>query len=211
MIESDWPWSNVREDAVERSRDPRQVERLDEKAGVLDLAGAAAEEAAQLALGRPTLPLRLFLERAEGAEVTVPRENLLDDGGAEGTDQLVLEVGVAHVEPELLHSLATQAGAEPGLLEGVTEAALLAGVAQAGDPRIDAARADQAEHVADGLRATDGNHANPFRAEISPAPHCKCLESHLVARALDEDDAGGVIELDHGVNVAAVGADLAES
>jgi hypothetical protein len=94
----------VLEDAVQRPRNSCEIERLDQKPRVLDLAGTAAEEAAELALCRPTLPLRLLLERAKGREVSVPRENLLDGLRAERADQFVLEVRVADIETELLPS-----------------------------------------------------------------------------------------------------------
>jgi hypothetical protein len=112
----------------------REVQRLDEAAGVLDLAGAAAEEAAKLALDRATVPLRLPLERAERREIAVVRENLLDRVRAEGADQLVLEVQFADVEAERLHPFARQPGAQPGALERTPELGFLGSVAKTAEP-----------------------------------------------------------------------------
>src|SRR4029453_11795547 len=77
------------QDAGERTRHGRKVERLDEVAGVADLAAtAASHEASQLLVGRLVSPGRLLLEGAEGDEIAV----LLGDAqhllSAERADQL---------------------------------------------------------------------------------------------------------------------------
>ena len=94
----------MRQHAVEGARHPGEVERLDEQARVADLAAAAAaHETAKLLVARPSLPRRLFLEGAEGAEVALLLDDLLDRGGSECPDQLVLQVNDADVEAERLH------------------------------------------------------------------------------------------------------------
>ena len=71
-------------------------------------------EAPQLVVRIPVSPRRLLLQRAEGAEVPFRLHDLLDRGGSECADQLVLQVGVADVEPERLH-------AEDGTIEAVED------------------------------------------------------------------------------------------
>ena len=120
----------MREHAVERPRHAREIERADEHRRVLDLAPAAgAHEAPKLCLDAPGALRGLLLEGSEASKLALGFDDPLDAGGAEAADQLVLEVGVADVEAGP-HEL----GAEAGPLDGEPEVALLAGVAQAGEP-----------------------------------------------------------------------------
>jgi hypothetical protein len=57
-------------------------------------------------------------------------DDLLDGRGAEGADQLVLQVCDAHVEAESFHVGAGEVGAEAGPLEGAPELVLLSDVAE---------------------------------------------------------------------------------
>src|SRR3954447_6340263 len=117
--------SDVREHAVEWPRHAGEIERVDERRRVLDLAPAArAHEAPQLRLDAAGALRGLLLEGPEASELALGLDDPLDAGGSEAADQLVLEVGVADEEagpPEL--------GAQAGPLDGEPEVALLAGVA----------------------------------------------------------------------------------
>src|SRR5919204_3586904 len=85
--------SNVRKHTVERPRHLGRIQRVDEQPCVSDLpSAAAAHEAAKLLMVRPSLPRRLFLQRAEGSQVTVSREDLFHRGGSESANELVLQV-----------------------------------------------------------------------------------------------------------------------
>src|SRR5207244_13626236 len=66
---------DVRQDAVERPRDAREVERLHQEHGVLLL--AVPHEAVQLFLERPGAVLRLFLVGAERAQLVFLSEHTL--------------------------------------------------------------------------------------------------------------------------------------
>jgi hypothetical protein len=78
-----------------------EIKRSDEQTRVSDLPpGAAAKEAPKLILRGPPLPGSLLLEGPERAEVTLSVDDLFDSGGAESTDQFVLQVCLAHVETE---------------------------------------------------------------------------------------------------------------
>ena len=73
---------------------------------------------------------------------------LLDDcehgGGAERADELVLEIGFAHEEAELLQVGAREIRPHAGALERPQEGAFLADVAEARQLHVEAAGADTA-------------------------------------------------------------------
>lgn len=69
--------------------------------------------------------------------------DFFDRGGAQGADQLVLQVGGAHVEAERCHIVTGQAGAETGPLESAPEVAFLGGVTQASEPDVEPVRAER--------------------------------------------------------------------
>ena len=75
-------------------------------------------------------PGGLLLESAERPKVALGIDDPFHGGDAERTDQLVLEVCVAHVEAERLQPGAREVRPEAGLLEGTPEVALLRDVAQ---------------------------------------------------------------------------------
>ncbi len=86
---------------VERPRHSSEIERIDEQTRVSDLAAAAAaHEAPELLLNRPSSPLRLFLESAEGSKVSLDVDDLFDGSDTESAYQLVLQIRDAHVETE---------------------------------------------------------------------------------------------------------------
>ena len=94
-------------------------------------------------LGASSLLRRLLLEGAERSELTLRVDDLLHRGGTEGADQLVLQVGDAHVEAERFHVGAGQVGAEAGPLEPAPEVALLGGVAQPRQPDVEPRRTER--------------------------------------------------------------------
>ena len=88
-------------DAVQWPRHFGEIERVDEQRRGLDLpAAVGAEEAPKLILMGPSPPRGLLLEDAERFKVTLGVDDLFDGDGAEGADQLVLQVCDAHVEAE---------------------------------------------------------------------------------------------------------------
>ncbi len=124
------PVSDVREHAVERMRDPVEVERFHERRCEPDL--PVREEAAELLLGRPRAMRGLLLVRPERSQPPVRGEDLLHHGSTEGTNQLVLQIRLAHVKAEPLHVAAAEVATEPGAFESEPDPALLSGVAEAG-------------------------------------------------------------------------------
>ena len=125
-----------------------------------------------------------------------PRSPRLDDllhrRGAEGADQLVLQVGDADVEAEPLHLDTCEMGPEARALEAAPELALLCGVAQAREPGARPLRAEPAQEAFDRLRATDGHDGDSLGLEIPTTPRGERLERDLVADALDEHDGTGL-------------------
>src|SRR5205085_1576964 len=85
----------------------------------------------------------------------------------------------AHVEAEPLH---------PGPVEGAPELALLAGVAQSRDPRVQSTRAEAVEEPADALRAAHRDDRDALGVEIAAAALRERLERDLVACPLDKYD-----------------------
>src|SRR5204863_2295042 len=121
-------------EAVERSGNRVEVERLDEQLRVAGLPPAAASEPpAQLLFDRPSLPLRLLLQSSERPQVSLRVCDLLDGCGADGADELRLQVRLADVEPEPLHLRPAERGPEAGALQRAPELEFFAGVAEAGD------------------------------------------------------------------------------
>jgi hypothetical protein len=180
-------------DQVEGSRHLGEIERLDEQACVADLpTAAAAHEAPKLLLGRPSLPRRLLLERAEGSEVTLRIDDLFHRGGAEGADQLVLQVGVAHIETEAFHIGATEVGAEAGALETAPEVALLGGVTETSQLDVEPPRAEEVQESSDRLRTPDRHDGNPLGVEIPTTALSERFERAPVADPLDEHDGARV-------------------
>jgi hypothetical protein len=98
------------EDSVEWPRDGPEIQRIDEQAGVEDLAApAAAHEPPKLLLGRAAAPRRHLLERPEPTEVTVGAEDFFNGRDTERADELILQVHDANEESELLHFRTSEA------------------------------------------------------------------------------------------------------
>src|SRR5438067_1095424 len=111
---------------VQWPRDVGEVQRADEQGRVSDLPAApASHEPPKLLLGGSSLPRWLLLEGAERPKVTLGVDDPFHGGRTEGADQFVFQVVHAHVEPERLHTGASEVGTQSGPLEAATEVALL--------------------------------------------------------------------------------------
>jgi hypothetical protein len=174
---------------VERPRHTGEIKCLDEQPRVTDLPpGAAAHEAPELSLGRPSLPRGLLLEGAEGSKLSLRVDDLLDGRGTKSADQFVLQVCDADEEAEPFHLDAGQVGAKAGSLETASKVALLCGVAQARQPEVESPRAEHTEELSDGLRTADRHDGNALSVEVPASALGECFERELVADPLDEDD-----------------------
>jgi MFS transporter, DHA2 family, multidrug resistance protein len=179
----------VGEHALQRPGHPREIDGLDEKARVPDLSpAAAAHEAPKLLCRGPFSPRGLFLERAERPKIALCLDDPDDLLGAECANQLVLEIGDAHVEAERLHVRAREAGAEPGSLETATELRFLADVTEAREREAESSRAEPLEEAPDRLRASDRHHGDALGLEVPAAARGERLDRDLVADPLDEHD-----------------------
>ena len=195
----------MREHEVERSGHLGVVERLDEETRVADLpAAAAAHEAPELVLGGPALPLRLLLQGAEGAKVPVSLDDLLDRVGTEGANQLLFEVGDAHVEAQAFHVVAREVGAEPGTLETAAEVAFLFCVAEAGQFHVESLRAESMQEPPDRLCPSDRHDGDALGVEVAAAPFGERFDRALVADPFDQHDG---VWLLHGETVLLTLAD----
>jgi hypothetical protein len=129
---------------VKRPRYLGEIKRVDEQTRVTDLpTAAAAHEASKLVLRGPTLPRRLLLQGAEGSKITLSVNDAFHCGGAESSDQLVLQVCDAHIETQRFHIDASEVRAEASPLEAAPEVALLCGVTETRDPDVKPLRAEQ--------------------------------------------------------------------
>src|SRR5262249_28420518 len=125
------------EDGIERPRDVGQIERVDEQLRVQDFAAAAAtHEPVKLRRHAAALLRGLLLERTERSKLALVVDDLLHRVNPERSDQLVLEVRVAHVEPERLHVLAREAGRDAGAFKAAPEVALLTDIAQSRQNKV---------------------------------------------------------------------------
>src|SRR5918995_2409176 len=186
--------SGVSENQVERPRDVVELERLDEVARVADLPpAAAAHEAPELVLDRAALPLRLLLQRPERAEVAVLLDDALHVVHAERADQLALQVGDAHGEPESF-----EVGAEAGSLEGSTEVALLARVAETRQPDVESPWPIALDEPADRLSTADRQDGNALGVEVTTAALGERRDRLAVADPFDEHDRTEIAVFDQG-------------
>src|SRR5919108_584361 len=185
--------SDMREHQVKRPRDLAELERLDEEPCVADLpAAAAAHEATELLLGRSAVPRRLLLEGAEGSEVTVGGDLLLHGGGAEGANQLVLQVCIAHVKAQALHVGVSEAEAEAGPLESAPELTLLRGITEPRQSHVEPPRAVPIQEASDRLRTSHRHNDNPLGLEVPTAALGERFDRDSVAGALNEDHRASV-------------------
>jgi methylase of polypeptide subunit release factors len=177
----------VSENSVERTGYSIEIERFHEEARVADLAPtAAAHEASQLLLDRPSLPRRLLLQRAERCEITVSFNDPLHRSRTERADQFVFEVGDADIETQSLHFGARQVRAETGSLEPAPELALLRCVAESGEPKTASVRTERLQESSYRLRASNRHHRDALFVEVATAALGERLERELVADAFNE-------------------------
>jgi hypothetical protein len=175
-------------DPIERSRHGREVQRVDQQPRVAGLpAAVGADEAPELRLAAASLP-RLLLERAERPKLTLALDDLFHRGGTKAADQLVFKVSVADIEPEYLHVAATQVGTEAGLLQTAPEVALLASVAQARQPDVQARGTEPLEEASDVPGTAHRHDSNAFRGKVPTTARSQRLERDLVASPLDKHD-----------------------
>lgn len=179
--------SDVSEDAVQRARHPVELKSPNEQRGVPCLPTApGAHETPELVLDRSP-PLRgLPLEDSERGEFPLRLYHDLYGLRPEGTDQLVLQVGIAHVEAEGLHVCAGDVRTETGPFETSPEVALLRGVAEPGQRDVRSPRTESFKEAAGVLRAADRHDRDAFRLEISPAAPSERFERVLVTDTFDE-------------------------
>jgi hypothetical protein len=174
---------------IERPRHAGEIQRVDEQPRVAALAAAVgADEAPKLLLAAPCSPRRLPLERAERSKLTLGLDNSFHTGGTKAADQLVLQVGDAHVEPEGLHLGATEVGTEAGPLQAAPEVALLAGVTQARQSEVQAPRTEQLQEMSDVRRTAHWHDGNALGGKISTTALSERLERDLVADPLNKHD-----------------------
>src|SRR4029450_6065262 len=134
----------MRDEAVQRPGHPGEVKSVDEHGCGPDLPPAiGAEEAPELLRTGPSPPRGLLLERAKSVKFALRVEDRLHHGGAEDADQLVLEIGNAHIKPEAFHTGAIEVGPEAGPLETAPEVAFLRGIAKARHSDVKPLRAEQ--------------------------------------------------------------------
>lgn len=131
---------------------------------------------------------RLALEREERADLALGLDHLLYAVGAEGTDQLVLQVGDAHLETQGLQSGTGEAGAEPDPLQVVPEVPLLADVAESRQWEAEPRRAAHVQEAPDARRAAERYDRDALRVEVAAVARGQCLDRDLVAASLDEHD-----------------------
>jgi hypothetical protein len=91
----------------------------------------------QLPVERAFSLVWLVLEGPQLRQVALVLDEELDLSRSEGADQLVLEVGHAHEEADLLHLRSGEVRAQTGCLQAATDEPLLSGVAQPRQAQIE--------------------------------------------------------------------------
>ena len=147
-----------------------------------------ADEAPKLLLGTASSPGRLLLEGAERSELALSRNDVFHRGGTKAADELGLQVGDAHIEPEGFQLGATQVGAEAGPLQTAPELALLALVTEARQSDIQAPRTEQLQEASDVPGTAHWHHGNAGSGKIATTARGERLERDLVAAPLNQHD-----------------------
>jgi hypothetical protein len=192
--------SDVSKQTVQRPGHLGEIKRIDEQARVSDLAAAAAtHEAPKLLLSGPSSPRSLLLESAERPKLTLSLDDPFHGGGAEGADQLVLQVFDAHVETESFHIGTSEVGAEAGPLEAAPEVALLCGVIEACQSDVQPLRAEPIEEASDVLRASHRHDGSALGVKFPTTTLGQRFERALVADPFNKHDRtfGHTRESDH--------------
>ena len=174
------------ENSVEWSRDAVEIERVDEDAGVADLAApAAAHEPAQLFLDGTAAPSRHLLEGPEATEIIVAAQEFFDGRCTERANQLILQIRDAHVEAEPFHLGAREVRAETGALERSPKDPLLACIVEAREPESMRWSTELGQEASDAVRASEPNDLDAGRREVDPAAPGQCFDRDLVAQAFN--------------------------
>ena len=184
------------EHAVEWTRHPIEVERIDERRCELNL--PVSEEATELFLGAPCSMRGLLLVRAERNQLPMRGEDFFHYVGAETTNQLVLQIRFAHVESEAFHVGAFEVVTEAGPLKSKPEVALFSCVTKTGQASPRSLMPVDPQEAADRLCATDRHNGNVLDKKIPSAACGKRLQGDLVADAFDEHDCARL--MGHGIS-----------
>src|SRR5450631_2117132 len=132
----------------------------------------------------------LVLEATEGHELTLAIEHTLYRRRAEGSDQLILEVGIARIEAVVLGAgTHCHAGARghARTLEATPHVPQLGNVAQPGQPHTQAARTQRLYEALHVRGPADRHDDDAFGQQVAAAPPRQRFERRLVAPALDQD------------------------
>jgi hypothetical protein len=179
----------MRKHTVQRARNLRQIQGVDEQARVLDLpAAAGAHEAPKLRFFGAIPLRRLPLEGAEDPELALGVDDVFHGSDTERADQLVLEVRDTDVEAEWFHGSASEVGAEAGPLESTLEIAFLSGVTEAGQSDVEPPRTETVQEASDCLRTADRHNRSSLGVKVPASARGERLERCLVADAFDQHD-----------------------
>ena len=166
-----------------------EIQRVDQRRRRSDLAAAVrTEESSEPFLIGPSTPLRLALEGPEGLQLALSLDDPLNGVGAEGADQLVLQIFDAHEEPERFHLGAREVGAQAGSLEAAAEVSFLRRVTQARQPDVDSRGTVMFKESSDVLRAPDRDDGHALGSELTTSALGKRLERTPVTGSLDQND-----------------------
>src|SRR5215211_544443 len=119
-------------------------------------------------------------------ELALGGDDAFHGGGAEAADQLVLQVGDAHVEPDRLQPGPAVADPEAGPLQPEPDLALLTGVTEAGQLEPEPAGTVPLQVAADAPGPAHGDHADALGGEVAAPALGDGLERDLVADPFDE-------------------------
>jgi hypothetical protein len=177
----------MRKQAVQRPWYSGEVQVIDKRLCVLALPAAdGAHEAPQLLLDVPLLLGWLFLEDTECPQVALGVDDLLHGGGTERADQLLFQVGDAHVETERLHVGASEVAAETCSLQGARKVAFLSGVTQARQSDVEPLRTQQIQESADAGRTSERDDGDALHTEGAAVTRSQRFERDLVADPFNE-------------------------
>ncbi len=138
------------------------------------------------------LPLgRLPLQDPPGHQLALLLDHRFHGGGTERADQLVLEVGLAGEEPQLLEASPVRDGAASTPLETSAEVALLGGVVQPGEAWLPPGRVQVLEEATHVGRPGEVHDLDHLLVEVPPQAGGEGQQRDPVAVSLDEDESPG--------------------
>ena len=127
-----------------------------------------------------------------GPELSLGVDDLFHGGGAEGADQLVLQVCDAHVETQPFHLARERLEPSPARSRPRRKSPFLSGVTETRQPEIEPLRAEHVQESSDRLRPPDWYDGNALSVEIPATAPSQRFERALVADPLDEHDRARV-------------------